>query len=69
MLQAVIFKSVRFYQRFSSPLLGANCRFYPSCSEYLCQAVKKYGALKGTWKGLKRILKCHPFCSGGIDLP
>ncbi len=58
---------VRVYQKLISPLLPKTCRFYPSCSEYFIQAVKKYGALKGTWLGIKRILKCHPFNPGGYD--
>ena len=58
---------VRCYQRFISPLLPKTCRFYPTCSEYFIQAVSKYGALKGTWLGIKRILKCHPFNPGGYD--
>ncbi|MBQ1302597.1 MAG: membrane protein insertion efficiency factor YidD [Firmicutes bacterium] len=58
---------VRCYQWFISPLLPKTCRFYPTCSEYFIQAVTKYGALKGTWLGIKRILKCHPFNPGGYD--
>jgi len=58
---------VRGYQLFISPLLPKTCRFYPTCSEYFIQAVRKYGALKGTWLGIKRILKCHPFNPGGYD--
>ncbi len=58
---------VRVYQKLISPLLPKTCRFYPSCSEYFIQAVRKYGALKGTWLGIKRILKCHPFNPGGYD--
>ena len=58
---------VRCDQWFISPLLPKTCRFYPTCSEYFIQAVTKYGALKGTWLGIKRILKCHPFNPGGYD--
>jgi len=58
---------VRGYQLLISPLLPKTCRFYPTCSEYFIQAVSKYGALKGTWLGIKRILKCHPFNPGGYD--
>ncbi len=58
---------VRFYQVFISPLFPKTCRFYPTCSEYFIQAVRKYGALKGTWLGIKRISKCHPFNPGGYD--
>ncbi len=69
MFKNLTFKIIRFYQGFLSPSLGENCRFYPSCSEYTYQAIEKYGLLRGGWKGVKRILKCHPWHSGGVDLP
>ena len=55
------------YKAAVSPFLPPACRFEPTCSEYPRQAVEKYGALKGTWMGLKRILRCQPFCKGGHD--
>jgi putative membrane protein insertion efficiency factor len=55
------------YKAVVSPLLPPACRFDPTCSEYTRQAVEKYGALRGTWMGLKRILRCQPFCKGGHD--
>jgi putative membrane protein insertion efficiency factor len=55
------------YKTFLSPFLPPACRFEPSCSEYAKQAVEKYGALRGTWLGFKRILRCQPFCRGGHD--
>ena len=55
------------YKAMVSPFLPPACRFEPTCSEYAKQAVEKYGALKGTWMGLKRILRCQPFCKGGYD--
>ncbi len=58
---------IKVYQRYISPLLGNNCRFVPSCSEYTRQAVDKYGIIKGSFKAIKRILKCHPFNDGGYD--
>lgn len=58
---------IRLYQKFLSPLKGQTCRFYPSCSEYSAQAIQKYGLTKGSWKAIKRILKCHPFHPGGHD--
>ena len=58
---------IKFYQRKISPHLGSRCRFYPSCSEYTLQAVDKYGIIKGNILGIIRILKCNPFCKGGID--
>ena len=55
------------YKAMVSPFLPPACRFEPSCSEYTRQAVERYGALKGTWMGVKRILRCQPFCKGGHD--
>jgi putative membrane protein insertion efficiency factor len=55
------------YKAAISPFLPPACRFEPSCSEYTRQAVVKYGALRGSWMGLKRILRCQPFCEGGHD--
>jgi putative membrane protein insertion efficiency factor len=55
------------YKAMVSPFLPPACRFEPTCSEYTRQAVEKYGAARGMWLGLKRILKCQPFCKGGHD--
>jgi len=55
------------YKAAVSPFLPPACRFEPTCSEYARQAVEKYGALKGSWMGLKRLLRCQPFCKGGHD--
>ena len=55
------------YKAMVSPFLPPACRFEPTCSEYAREAVQRYGALKGTWMGLKRILRCQPFCKGGHD--
>ena len=60
---------VRFYQRALSPLLGSNCRFSPTCSQYTIEAIEKYGAVRGIWKGVTRIVRCHPFSHGGYDPP
>jgi len=68
-MKKIILKIVKFYQKAISPILGNHCRFYPSCSEYYCLAVEKYGTTKGMWKGFKRIARCHPWNEGGIDLP
>ncbi|MDP3991167.1 MAG: membrane protein insertion efficiency factor YidD [Candidatus Nealsonbacteria bacterium] len=68
-MKDIIVKSIKAYQAVFSPLLGKNCRFYPSCSEYTCSCVEKYGSLAGILKGAKRILKCHPLNAGGVDLP
>lgn len=58
---------IRFYQLAISPYLGANCRYYPTCSAYAIQAVEKYGVLKGGWLAVKRISRCHPLHKGGYD--
>ncbi len=60
---------VRLYQIVLSPLLGRNCRFQPTCSSYFIQAVKKYGPLSGSVRGLWRICRCNPFNPGGEDPP
>jgi putative membrane protein insertion efficiency factor len=66
-MKYILIGIIRFYQKFVSPLKGQTCRFYPTCSEYSILALKKYGLFKGSWKSLKRILKCHPFHPGGYD--
>lgn len=58
---------IRIYQKIISPWTPKSCRFHPTCSEYSRQAIVKYGALKGGWMGLKRVLRCHPFNPGGYD--
>jgi putative membrane protein insertion efficiency factor len=58
---------IRGYRRFISPGLPPSCRFTPSCSQYALEAVSKYGALKGTWLAARRLVRCHPFHSGGYD--
>lgn len=58
---------IRFYQRCISPLFPPTCRFYPTCSAYFIQALEKYGVFKGSYLGIKRILKCHPWHEGGYD--
>lgn len=55
------------YQKHISQMLGNNCRFYPSCSEYTKQALEKYGCIKGLGLGIKRIIRCNPFSKGGYD--
>lgn len=55
------------YKAVVSPFLPPACRFEPTCSEYMRQAIEKYGAIKGIWMGLKRLLRCQPFCEGGHD--
>ena len=63
----ILIHMISFYQKHISGSLGKKCRFYPSCSEYTKQAIDKYGIIRGSLKGLKRISKCHPFNRGGVD--
>jgi putative membrane protein insertion efficiency factor len=58
---------IRLYQILLSPLIGQNCRFHPTCSQYAVSALKEHGLLIGSWLSVKRILKCHPLHPGGID--
>ncbi len=58
---------LRLYKYTVSPLLPPSCRFTPTCSEYAMEAISRYGFLKGSVLGLKRIMRCHPFCAGGYD--
>ncbi len=68
MLKQLYLAPIKFYRRFVSPLKPqASCRFHPSCSAYSQEAIEKHGILVGTYLGIKRILKCHPFHPGGID--
>lgn len=66
-MKKLVLGLIRFYQKQISPLKTPSCRFSPTCSTYTYQAIEKYGALKGLYLGLKRILKCHPFHPGGYD--
>jgi uncharacterized protein len=66
---AALIGGVRAYQFLLRPVLPPSCRFYPSCSEYFVEAVRKYGPLRGAAKGAWRICRCQPFCKGGYDPP
>ncbi len=67
-MRTVLLGIIHFYRKAISPLKGVpSCRFYPTCSQYAAQAIEKYGALKGSYLALKRVLKCHPFHPGGYD--
>ncbi len=59
--------AVRGYQKLVSPLLGSNCRYHPTCSQYTYEAIEIHGAGRGSWLGAKRIARCHPFHEGGVD--
>ena len=58
---------IRFYRWFISPILGPNCRFYPTCSAYALESIDRHGALGGSWLAAKRICRCHPWNEGGYD--
>ncbi len=66
-MQKAVIASLRLYKRFVSPLLPSACRFSPTCSEYMQEAVDKYGVPRGVWLGLRRLLRCHPLHAGGFD--
>jgi hypothetical protein len=68
-LESILILAVRGYQIMLRPLLPSCCRFTPSCSEYFIGAVRKYGPLRGPWKGICRIARCHPWHPGGYDPP
>ena len=66
-MKPVLLLALRAYQYAVRPLLGANCRFYPSCSDYAREAIERYGAARGLWLAARRIARCHPYHSGGYD--
>ena len=67
MIKKIFLLLIKFYRLFLSPLKPPSCRYIPTCSEYAFIAIEKYGALKGGWMAVKRILRCHPFHKGGYD--
>lgn len=66
-MKRILIKAIRFYQRNLSPLKGPSCIYYPTCSQYAIEALEKYGAIKGSYLAIRRILRCHPFHKGGYD--
>jgi len=66
-MQWFLMRSLNVYKLAISPFLPSACRFYPTCSEYMREAVERHGAGKGLWMGLRRVARCHPFHSGGYD--
>jgi putative membrane protein insertion efficiency factor len=66
-MRSILRALIRAYQLGISPLLGARCRYYPSCSQYALEAVGLHGSLRGSWLALRRLARCHPFHAGGYD--
>ena len=66
-MKGFILLMLRGYKRFVSPLLPRACRFEPTCSVYMYQAIERKGVLRGLWLGIRRLVRCHPFCAGGYD--
>ena len=66
-MKAFLLVLLRGYQYTLRPLLGANCRFYPSCSDYAKEAIERHGASRGALLAMRRLLKCHPYHPGGFD--
>lgn len=67
LIAPLLLLAIRAYQTVLSPLIGSACKFYPSCSTYTYQAVELWGARRGAWLALKRLLRCRPFSPGGWD--
>ena len=68
-MKKIFLSLIRFYQRSISPLSPPRCRFLPTCSQYAYEAITKYGAIKGGWLALRRLLRCHPFYKGDFFDP
>ena len=66
-MKRLLLALVRGYQYLLRPMLGSNCRFAPSCSDYALEAISRYGPWKGSWLALRRISRCHPYHPGGYD--
>ncbi len=67
-MRKILILFIRAYQYLISPLLGAHCRFYPTCSSYAQTAVERYGVIRGSWLAVRRLSRCHPWNAGGVDL-
>lgn len=68
-MKIILLKIIKIYKIIISPLLGDRCRFWPNCSDYCYQSIQKYGTIKGSFRGFRRILRCNPFNLGGVDKP
>jgi len=67
-IRAILLGLLAGYRRIISPLLPPACRFYPTCSAYAAEALRRHGTMKGSFLTVKRLARCHPFCEGGVDL-
>ncbi|GGZ73595.1 hypothetical protein GCM10007161_00400 [Ignatzschineria indica] len=66
-MRTILIWLIKFYKYFLSPLVGNQCRFEPTCSTYALEAITRYGAIKGSWLTIKRLVRCQPLCKGGED--
>jgi len=66
-MKTIFLALIRAYQYALRPMLGSNCRFYPSCSDYAREAIERHGALRGLWLAVRRVARCHPYHPGGFD--
>jgi uncharacterized protein len=66
-MQKILILLIKGYRAVLSPIMGGQCRFYPTCSCYTEEAIQRHGALRGSWLGMRRIARCHPWHEGGID--
>jgi putative membrane protein insertion efficiency factor len=66
-MKRIIIAVIKLYKVVISPIIGANCRYLPTCSAYMSEAINKYGVLKGLYLGIRRLIRCHPFGGHGID--
>ena len=67
LLTTSLIKLIKIYQLLLSPMLGQNCRFYPTCSHYAQESLNKHGVIKGTYRAIRRLFRCHPWHDGGYD--
>lgn len=67
LLKYIFILPIRIYQKVISPMLPPSCRYYPTCSQYMVEAIQEWGVFKGLWLGIKRFLSCHPWSEGGHD--
>ena len=66
-MKTIFLALIRAYQYLLRPMLGSNCRFYPSCSDYAREAIERHGAMRGLWLAVRRVARCHPYHPGGFD--